>query len=166
MVHLAMFDMIFLSCSMARIGHSGMTTDEVTENIEAAVKTVMEKIRMVSVEDQKVVRSVCLNSPWIIFRVFPTLVSDSVPSIFNRMGQWWRSSTSRVRSQWLCPSTTQSWATSMSQWRKNQKLPKKRWDQVIPRANSELFERGSLGPGGAIWCENGISLRDKGNKDN
>lgn len=33
-------------CCMARIGHSGMTADEVTENIEAAVKTVMEKIRM------------------------------------------------------------------------------------------------------------------------
>lgn len=93
MEHLATFDMIFPSCSMARIGHSGMTADEVTENIEAAVKTVMEKIRMVSVEDQRVVRSVCLNSPWMIFRVFPTLLSDSVPSIFNRMGQWWRSST-------------------------------------------------------------------------
>lgn len=56
-----MFYVIFLFCSMARIGHSGMTADEVTENIEAAVKTVMEKIRMVSVEDQRVVRSVCLN---------------------------------------------------------------------------------------------------------
>lgn len=32
---------------MARIGHSGMTADEVTENVEAAVKTVMEKIHMV-----------------------------------------------------------------------------------------------------------------------
>lgn len=74
MVHLATFDMSFLSCSMARIGHSGMTADEVTENIEAAVKTVMAKIRMVSVEDQRVVHSVCLNSPWIIFRVFPTLL--------------------------------------------------------------------------------------------
>lgn len=41
-----------LPCSMARIGHSGMTADEVTENVEAAVKTVMEKIRMVSVEEQ------------------------------------------------------------------------------------------------------------------
>lgn len=46
------FDTISLSCSMARIGHSGMTADEVTENVEAAVKTVMEKIRMVSVRDQ------------------------------------------------------------------------------------------------------------------
>ncbi|CAG04493.1 unnamed protein product, partial [Tetraodon nigroviridis] len=33
-------------CCMARVGHSGMTADEVTENVEAAVKTVMEKIRM------------------------------------------------------------------------------------------------------------------------
>lgn len=33
-------------CCMARIGHSGMTADEVTENVEAAVKTVMEKIRL------------------------------------------------------------------------------------------------------------------------
>lgn len=51
-MHLALFNMDLLSCSMARIGHSGMTADEVTENIEAAVKTVMEKIRMVSVVDQ------------------------------------------------------------------------------------------------------------------
>lgn len=49
-MHLALFDMDFPSCSMARIGHSGMAADEVTENVEAAVKTVMEKIRMVSVE--------------------------------------------------------------------------------------------------------------------
>lgn len=54
-MHLALFDMDLLSCSMARIGHSGMTADEVTENIEAAVKTVMEKIRMVSAEAQRVV---------------------------------------------------------------------------------------------------------------
>lgn len=33
---------------MTRVGHSGMTADEVTENIEAAVKTVVAKIRMVS----------------------------------------------------------------------------------------------------------------------
>lgn len=32
---------------MARIAHSGMTADEVTENIEAAVQTVVAKLRMV-----------------------------------------------------------------------------------------------------------------------
>ncbi|XP_061561944.1 ribosomal L1 domain-containing protein 1 isoform X2 [Phycodurus eques] len=34
------------SCCMARVGHSGMTADELTENIEAAVQTVAGKIRM------------------------------------------------------------------------------------------------------------------------
>lgn len=34
---------------MARVGHSAMTADELTENIEAAVKAVAGKIRMVSV---------------------------------------------------------------------------------------------------------------------
>lgn len=34
---------------MARVAHSGMTADEVTENIEAAVQTVVAKLRMVSV---------------------------------------------------------------------------------------------------------------------
>lgn len=33
---------------MARIAHSGMTADEVTENVEAAVRTVAAKLRMVS----------------------------------------------------------------------------------------------------------------------
>ncbi|KAM4623416.1 ribosomal L1 domain-containing protein 1 isoform 2-T2 [Polymixia lowei] len=32
-------------CCMARIAHSGMTADEITENIEAAVKTVVAKLR-------------------------------------------------------------------------------------------------------------------------
>uniref|UniRef100_UPI003AAA610A ribosomal L1 domain-containing protein 1 n=1 Tax=Centroberyx gerrardi TaxID=166262 RepID=UPI003AAA610A len=32
-------------CCMARVAHSGMTADEVTENIEAAVKTVVAKLR-------------------------------------------------------------------------------------------------------------------------
>ena len=32
---------------MARIAHSGMTADEVTENIEAAVQTVVAKLNMV-----------------------------------------------------------------------------------------------------------------------
>ncbi|XP_060884443.1 ribosomal L1 domain-containing protein 1 [Labrus mixtus] len=32
-------------CCMARIAHSGMTADEVTDNIEAAVQTVVSKIR-------------------------------------------------------------------------------------------------------------------------
>uniref|UniRef100_A0A672H055 Ribosomal L1 domain-containing protein 1 n=2 Tax=Salarias fasciatus TaxID=181472 RepID=A0A672H055_SALFA len=31
-------------CCMARVGHSGMTVDEITENIEAAVKTMMAKL--------------------------------------------------------------------------------------------------------------------------
>lgn len=34
---------------MARVGHSAMTADELTENIKAAVKTVVDKIRMVSI---------------------------------------------------------------------------------------------------------------------
>lgn len=34
---------------MARVGHSGMTADELTENIEAIVEKVAAKIRMVSV---------------------------------------------------------------------------------------------------------------------
>ncbi|XP_062234650.1 ribosomal L1 domain-containing protein 1 [Platichthys flesus] len=34
------------SCCMVRIAHSSMTADEVTENIEAAVKTIVAKIRM------------------------------------------------------------------------------------------------------------------------
>ncbi|XP_039879061.1 ribosomal L1 domain-containing protein 1 isoform X2 [Simochromis diagramma] len=33
-------------CCMARVAHSGMTADEVTENIEAAVQTVVTKLRM------------------------------------------------------------------------------------------------------------------------
>lgn len=44
----ALYHMIGLYCSMTRVGHSGMTADEVTENIEAAVKTAVDKIRMVS----------------------------------------------------------------------------------------------------------------------
>uniref|UniRef100_A0A3Q3BIB4 Ribosomal L1 domain-containing protein 1 n=2 Tax=Kryptolebias marmoratus TaxID=37003 RepID=A0A3Q3BIB4_KRYMA len=34
------------SCCMARIAHSGMTADEVTDNIEAAFETVLAKLRM------------------------------------------------------------------------------------------------------------------------
>lgn len=37
-------------CSMARVGHSAMTAEELTENIEAAIKVVAAKIRMVSVD--------------------------------------------------------------------------------------------------------------------
>lgn len=33
-------------CCMARVAHSGMTADEVTENIEAAVRTAMAKLRL------------------------------------------------------------------------------------------------------------------------
>ncbi|XP_047232086.1 ribosomal L1 domain-containing protein 1 isoform X2 [Girardinichthys multiradiatus] len=33
-------------CCMARVAHSGMTADEVTENVEAAVQTVVAKLRM------------------------------------------------------------------------------------------------------------------------
>lgn len=33
------------SCCMARVAHSGMTAEEVTDNIEATVQTMMEKIR-------------------------------------------------------------------------------------------------------------------------
>ncbi|XP_062331441.1 ribosomal L1 domain-containing protein 1 [Osmerus eperlanus] len=34
------------SCCMARVAHSGMTTEEVTENIEATVSTVVNKLRL------------------------------------------------------------------------------------------------------------------------
>lgn len=34
------------SCCMARVGHSAMTAEELTENIEAAIKVVAAKIRM------------------------------------------------------------------------------------------------------------------------
>lgn len=43
---------MLLYYSMARVGHSGMTADEVTENIEAAVQTVVAKLRMVSLQRQ------------------------------------------------------------------------------------------------------------------
>ncbi|KAE8284472.1 Ribosomal L1 domain-containing protein 1 [Larimichthys crocea] len=33
-------------CCMARVGHSGMAADELTENIEAAVQTVVTKLRL------------------------------------------------------------------------------------------------------------------------
>lgn len=46
-------NIIVLSCSMARVGHSGMTADELTENIEATVERVTAKIRMVSVAGQR-----------------------------------------------------------------------------------------------------------------
>ncbi|KAK0149335.1 Ribosomal L1 domain-containing protein 1 [Merluccius polli] len=36
------------ACCMASIGHSGMTTEELTENIESAVKTVVKKMHTVS----------------------------------------------------------------------------------------------------------------------
>lgn len=80
-MHLALSDMDFLSRSMARIGHSGMTADEVTENVEAAVKTVMEKIRMVSVEDQRVVCSLCLKALLLLFHCWSTVLSEPVPSV-------------------------------------------------------------------------------------
>lgn len=50
-------DITVLSCSMARVGHSGMTADELTENIEATVERVAAKIRMVSVVGQRAVFS-------------------------------------------------------------------------------------------------------------
>lgn len=40
--------------SMARVGHAGMGVDEVTENIEAAVKMVAVKMRMVSSKPREV----------------------------------------------------------------------------------------------------------------
>lgn len=39
---------------MARVGHAGMGVDQVTENIEAAVKTVAVKMRMVSLKPREV----------------------------------------------------------------------------------------------------------------
>lgn len=42
-------NIIVVSCSMARVGHSGMTADELTENIEATVEKVAAKIRMASI---------------------------------------------------------------------------------------------------------------------
>ncbi|CAF87803.1 unnamed protein product, partial [Tetraodon nigroviridis] len=64
---------------MARVGHSGMTADEVTENVEAAVKTVMEKIRMVSVEEQSGA-SVRASLSAAGARRWCTPLSDPVPS--------------------------------------------------------------------------------------
>lgn len=46
---------IGLCCSMARVGHSGMAADELTENIEAAVQTVVTKLRLVSVASWRAV---------------------------------------------------------------------------------------------------------------
>lgn len=53
---------IVLSCSMARVGHSNMTPDELTENIEATVERVAAKIRMVSVAGQRAVFSFSWSS--------------------------------------------------------------------------------------------------------
>ncbi len=50
--NMIMIIMIGLYCSMARVAHSGMTADEVTENIEAAVRTAVAKLRMVSMAHQ------------------------------------------------------------------------------------------------------------------
>ena len=88
-MHLVLFDTDFLPCSMARIGHSAMTADEVTENIEAAVKTVMEKIRMVSVEDR---RMVCFLFPGSTVALLPLLVhtvvsAGSICNTVNRRDQ-------------------------------------------------------------------------------
>lgn len=38
---------------MARVAHSGMTADEVTDNIEAAVQTVAAKLQTVSAKAVK-----------------------------------------------------------------------------------------------------------------
>ena len=46
---------VVLGYSMVRIAHSSMAADEVTENIVAAVKTVVDKIRMVSLFSQRAV---------------------------------------------------------------------------------------------------------------
>lgn len=46
---------IGLRCSMARVAHSGMTADEVTENVEAAVQTMVAKLRTVSPAAPKIV---------------------------------------------------------------------------------------------------------------
>ncbi len=54
-VNPALSYVIDLHCSMARVAHSGMTADEVTENIEAAVQTVATKLRMVSPAAQRIV---------------------------------------------------------------------------------------------------------------
>ncbi|XP_077407392.1 ribosomal L1 domain-containing protein 1 [Vanacampus margaritifer] len=58
------------SCCMTRVGHTGMTVDELTENIEAAVQTVMEKIRMkgpvmkiIHLKSEKSVALPIYNSP-------------------------------------------------------------------------------------------------------
>ena len=39
---------VFVSCSMARVAHSGMTADEIVENVTAAVATIISKLNMVS----------------------------------------------------------------------------------------------------------------------
>lgn len=69
---LALFHMVGLYCSMTRVGHSGMTADEVTENIETAVKTAVAKIRMVSV------------AVWrLVFHHFGLLSWTNLPKIIN-----------------------------------------------------------------------------------
>lgn len=51
-----------MCCSMARVAHSGMTADEVTENIEAAVQTAVAKLRTVSLATQRIV--LCFRYGW------------------------------------------------------------------------------------------------------
>ncbi|XP_077358848.1 ribosomal L1 domain-containing protein 1 isoform X2 [Festucalex cinctus] len=58
------------SCCMARVGHTGMTADELTDNIEAAVQTVMEKIwmkgavmKIIHLKSEKSVALPIYNSP-------------------------------------------------------------------------------------------------------
>lgn len=41
-------DHVFVICSMARVAHSGMTADEIVENVLAAVSTISTKLEMVS----------------------------------------------------------------------------------------------------------------------
>lgn len=54
---------------MARVGHSDMTADELTENIEAAVKAVVDKIRMVSVAGGVFLLSDWLKKEAALFKV-------------------------------------------------------------------------------------------------
>lgn len=59
---------------MARVAHSGMTADEVTENIEAAVQTVVTKLRMVRT----------LFYIWLLdFRLITPRLSWSMPALNN-----------------------------------------------------------------------------------
>lgn len=65
-----------LLCSMARVANSTMTADEVTENIEATVKTFMAKVNMVSALVPRPLVLPHQNVPTTPLRIIPVVKSD------------------------------------------------------------------------------------------